>query len=291
MKITKFRRFIKSFSAVLLSLILVFGFYVPPAGSASYTSASLTLSDSRPSNSSTTYTLTLSNVTTSAIKCMKVVFSTAASGGSVPTGFNSSSSAAFSGTSTYVPTPASWSLDRSTNGTLLVTYASGETPAGSSGRTIVFTGITNGSAADTAYYAQISTFNNTDCATSPVDSGVVAFIYTSGQSVSATVDPSLTFTIAGVSSGTVNGATVNITTDSTTVPFGTVTTSTNKIGAHALTVGTNASGGYTVTTKYTAQLTNASSDTIANHSGTNVSPSTFPLQGQKLLDIQLKILL
>lgn len=246
---------------------------------ATLTTGSVAISDSRPSTASVSYTIDFSNVTTSAIKCIKAVFSTQASGGSVPTGFTSTS-AALSGSSDYIPTPASWTTDASANGTVKITYSSGETPASASSRTLVLTGITNGSTADTAYYLQFSTFNNTDCATSPVDSSTIAFIYTTGQAVSVTVDSTLTFTVNSVaSSQTVNGATTTVATTSSTIPFGTVTASANAIAAHDLTISTNSDNGYTTYIRYTGDLTSGANtiDDLATH--TNASPGSFSAAG------------
>jgi hypothetical protein len=144
----------------------------------------------------------------------------------------------------------------------------------------VLTGITNGSTAGTAYFVQFSTFNNTDCATTPVDNATIAFIYVNGQTVSATVDPTLTFTIAGVASGqtVVTGATTTVTSTSTTVPLGTLSTGANAIAAQDLTVGTNANSGYTVTAKYTAALASLSHN-MTDVTGTNASPAAFPGAG------------
>lgn len=252
---------------------------VSPVQSATLTGGSLTLSDSRPSQASVSYTVDWDNVTTSSIKCIKCVFSDAATGGSVPTGINTAS-AALDATTDYIPTPGSWTADGSTtNGTVKITYTTGETPTSASDRTVVLTGITNGSTADTGYYLQFSTYNNTDCSLDGVDSGTISFIYTSGQAVSLTVDPSISFTIASVGSGqTVNAATTNVVTTATTIPLGTVTASTNGIGAHDLTVTTNASSGYTVYVRYSDQPTSGS-NTIDDHTGTNASPASFSSAG------------
>lgn len=147
----------------------------------------------------------------------------------------------------------------------------------------MLTTITNGSTANDDYYVLFSTYNNTDCSTSPVDSVTVGFVYTDGQAVSVTVAGSLSFSVAGVTgngSAAVNGATITngLATTSTTIPFGTVTSSTNKVAAQDVTVSTNSGNGYTVYTRYTGQLT-AGSNTIDNHSGTNASPSTFSAAG------------
>lgn len=248
------------------------------ASAATLNGASLLLADSRPSQTSISYTFDADNVTTSTTRCIKMVFATTSTGTTAPTGF-SSTSAALSGSSDYIPTPGSWSVDASTNGTVLITLAGGETPASASDRTVILTGITNGSTAETTYFLQFSTFSNTNCSTGPIDSVVVAFVYTNGQVVSLSVDPSLTFLVDAVSSSqSVNGATTTVVTTDGTIPFGTVTTSANAIAAHDLTVSTNAAGGYTVYIRYTAQPTSGS-NTIDNHSGTNASPTAFSAAG------------
>jgi hypothetical protein len=268
---------------LLISFIFNFGLFSLLgklyADAAVLTSGSVAISDSRPSTASVSYTLDFSNVTTSAIKCIKAVFSTQASGGSVPTGFTSTS-AALSGSSDYIPTPASWSVNAATNGTVLITYATGETPASASGRTVILTGITNGSTADTAYYLQFNTYNNVDCSSSAVDSSTIAFIYTTGQAVSVTVDSVLTFTVNAVtSSQTVNGATTTVATTSTTIPFGTVTSSANAIAAHDLTISTNSDNGYTTYIRYTGDLTSGANTITDLATHTNASPGSFSAAG------------
>ncbi len=66
--------------------------------------------------------------------------------------------------------------------------------------------------------------------------------------VSASIAPQLTFTVAGVNSGTsVCGITTDVTTTALTVPFGALTISSFVDAAQRLTVTTNAIGGYAVT--------------------------------------------
>jgi len=271
----------KAFFAILLGLFVysLTRSNLPYAQAATLTGGSVSLSDSRPSTASVTYTIDFDNVTTSAIKCIKVVFSDAATSGSVPTGM-STASAALGGTSDYIPTPGSWTADGSTlNGTVSITYATGETPALATDRTVIISGITNGSTANTTYYAQFSTYNNTNCSASGVDSAAATFIFTSGQSVSLTVDPSLSFSIAAVnSSQAVNSATTTVTSTTTTIPLGTVTASANAIAAHDLSVTTNAGSGYTVYTRYSAAPTSGS-NSIDDHSGSNGTPAAFSAAG------------
>ncbi len=261
--------------AVLTFSIFLSAFVYVKINAAALTAGSVTISDSRPTTASVTYTIKFSSISLSAIKCIKVQFSDTAAGGSKPTNMDITS-AALSGTSTYIPTPASWAIsNNNTSGVSSITFASGETPAGASARTVVLTGITNGSVAGTAYYLLFSTYNNTDCSSSGVDSATIAYIYTAGQTLTATVDPTLTFTVAGVANGqSVNGATTTITTTSTTIPLGVLSTGANTIGAQDLAVGTNAVGGYTVTIRYTGVFTNGS-HTFVDHSGTNASPTSF----------------
>jgi len=245
---------------------------------ASLTGGSLALSSSVPSAASTSYTFTFSNITLSSTKCIQVIFSTTATGTSMPTGMTTSG-ASLSGTSTYMPTPASWAIASTTPGTVKVTFATGETPAGATARTLVLGGITNGSVAETGYFAQFSTYGNVDCATSPLDTGTTNYIYTTGQAVTLTVDPALAFTIdllAG--SQLVNGVTTTVASTDGTIPFGTVTASANSIAAHSLTVTTNAGSGYTVYTRYTQAPTNGSHP-IDDWTGSNAAPTTFPAPG------------
>lgn len=251
---------------------------------ATLTTASVTLSDPRPNGTTVSYDFQASGVTTTPIKCISMEFDTAADGsGGKPTGMDITN-AALSASTDYIPTPASWSVaNNNTTGISSITFATGETPASASGRNVILTTITNGSVADNDFFLIVRTFNNTDCATTPVDSSVVGFLFTNGQAVSMSVDGSLAFTIAGVAGNgslAVNGATITngLTTTSATVPFGTVTSSTNKIAAQDLTVSTNSGGGYTVYTRFTAQPTSGS-NTIDNSSGSNAAPATFSAAG------------
>lgn len=268
-------------SVMLLAMLVL---QTQAASAASLTSASVTLSDSRPTTASVSYDFQASGVTTSAIQCIRVEFDTAADGsGGKPSGMNITS-AALSGSSDYIPTPGSWSVSNNdTTGVSSITFASGETPASASGRNVILTGITNGSTADDDYYLIFNTYNNTDCSSSPVDSSVVGFIFTNGQAVSMSVDGALAFTIAGVTGNgslVVNGATITngLATTATTIPFGTVTSSANKVAAQDLTVSTNSANGYTVFTRYTGQPTSGG-NTINDHSGTNASPTAFSAAG------------
>jgi hypothetical protein len=264
----------------------------PAIAAGSLTSASVSLTDPRPSATSS-YAFTGSSVDTStAILCVKVVWSTTAAGDTAPAGFSGASGSVDASSSTLINSSATnWSLATS-DGTAssgqknvwkYTNSASGVTPASAGARTFVLTSLTNPSTPDTAYFFKISTYANTDCATSPIDYATAAFINTAGSTLSLTIDQSLSFSVEGVSSGTDCAGTSTpaaATSTATTIPFGSVTSTINKYSCQDLAAATNATNGYTVFARYTAPPTNALSQTIADVTpGTNLSPQTFSSAG------------
>ncbi len=248
------------------------------ASAATLTTASVSLSDPRPSQASVTYDLTASGYTATNIKCIKQVYATTAQGTTKPTGMVTASGITIAGTTTLI-TPASWTRGGAdADGTVTFTNATGETPAAGS-RKYVLAGFTNSSVADTSFFLQYKTYTNTDCTTGLTDSVTVAFILTNGSTLTLTVDPTLSFTVNDVAaSQSCNGATSTQASTSTTIPFGTVTAAANSIVCQDLIVATNAGNGYTVYIRYTGQPTTGTFN-IANHSGSNASPSAFSAAG------------
>jgi hypothetical protein len=180
----------------------------------------------------------------------------------------------------YVPTPASWTLNKPANGTLTLTNATGESPASAATRRVSINGIQNSSVADTKFWLRFNTYTNADCATGPVDSTSILFILTNASTLSLTVDQTLTFTVNPVAGGQVcNGATSTAASTATTIPFGTVTAAGNAVVCQDLTAATNATNGYTIYARYTAQPTNTLAQTIANSSGSNAAPAAFSAAG------------
>ncbi len=275
----------KKIARIAITFIVVFAFplyvFTQESKAATLTSASVSLSDSRPSQATVTYTFNVSGVTATTIKCLKLEFSDTPVGGSKPTGMTLGGSLDVT-SSSFLAGLTGWTPDvtGAASGIFKITDVTG---ASAGNGNVVMTGdITNGSVASTAYFVRFNTYNNTDCSSSAVDTATVAFIYTDGVSVSATVDPTLTFSLGTVTtSQTVNGATTNVATSSATaVDFGSVTTATNKIAAHDLIVTTNATSGYTVYVKYT-QLMTSGGNTLdeVGFAGTNASPIAFPAAG------------
>ncbi len=106
------------------------------------------------------------------------------------------------------------------------------------------------------------------------DSGQIRVAIIDQVTVTANVDTSLTFTVAGVAANaTVNGtATTSTTSTNIALPFGTLPTGQSRILAHDLTVTTNAASGYTVTVLETGPLqstTGAVIDGFVDGSNTN----------------------
>lgn len=101
---------------------------------------------------------------------------------------------------------------------------------------------------------QFAADTNPNSAT-PVDTTTARVAHIEAVRVTATVDPTISFSIAGIASGQSRcGITTDVTTTATGVPFGTMTLNTFKTLAQDLTVSTNASGGYVVTSSENDQL-------------------------------------
>jgi hypothetical protein len=249
---------------------------------ASLTSTSVAVSDPRPS-ATANYSFTASSVTTGApgtVKCLKMLFADTATGTNVPTTMSTNGGGVTFDTtnSNYMPTPASWALNKPANGTLTLTNAAGEIPASATARKVIINGITNSSIADTKFWLKFSTYNNIDCATSPVDSSSTLFILTNGSTLSLTVDDTLSFTVNAVgASQACDGTTTTAASTATTIPFGTVTSAANAIVCQDLTAATNATNGYTIYARYTAKPTNSLAQTIADQGGGTPVPNSAPV--------------
>jgi len=258
---------------VLLTVSVLPFFIATKVNAGTFTSAKLTISDSRATQTSVTYDFSQIWTANTSIKQVDILICNAASGACVaPTGFSSGSPTLGSdnltgtGRTTTAPTANAFRV--------VVT-----TPATQTGTplTLSFTGATNPTATNTTYFARVTTYSDTG--STVIDTATVAFatLTTTSIAVSASVDPTFTFAVAGVTSGgTVNSATTNITTTATTIPYATLSTGAPKIGAHDLTVTTNATNGYTVTVKATATppLVDASNN-IDEFTGTNASPTVW----------------
>jgi hypothetical protein len=104
----------------------------------------------------------------------------------------------------------------------------------------------------------------------------VQFINTTGSTLSLTINPTLSFAVAGVNSGvSCAGGTTSGTSDATHIPFGTVTISANSIVCQDLQAASNATNGFTVSARYTAKPTSGS-NTISDLGGVSPVPNSAP---------------
>jgi len=252
-------------------------------------SSSVSLSDSRPSAASVSYNFKGSSVDgATAIKCVKIIWSTSNTGDTAPAGFSGASGSITAASSTLINSSATnWSLAKSdgtssTGQNNIYQYtnsAAGVTPSITTGATFIAAGITNPSTPDTAYFFKISTYTNTNCVSGAVDNAAVEFISTNGSQLSLSVDPSLSFTVNAVGSGQACDSTSSTqASTSTTISFGSVNSGSNGIVCQDLAAATNAAGGYTIYARYTGAPTSGI-NTIPDHSGTNASPTAFSSPG------------
>lgn len=258
---------------ILIALPPLVNIFVPQAQAGSFTSAKLTISDSRAGQSSVDHTFVFTPIQTTSIKTIDFIFCTTASGTcTTPTGLVTTTGV--QGTPTGI-SGTGYASTFTTNGTITLTVTTPATQA-LSAITVPYTVITNPTTINTTYYVRITT---RDASAAAIDTSTVAYavLTTTSLAITASVDPTFTFTVAGVASGgTVNSATTNITTAAATIPFGTLVSGTANIGAHDVSVTTNSLNGYVVTVKAAATPPLADgSNNIDPFTGTYASPATW----------------
>jgi hypothetical protein len=211
--------------AFSLSIILL---AVPSSASAAaITSRKLTLGSSVASGvTSYSFSFVLPSATT--ILSAEASICDAPSGTcNIPAGF----SVSVPGSAVVAPTNfgsgGTWVVSNATAGKLRMSNATNSgSPTGTS--TMGWTGVTNQSAANSTFYARITTYS-TSTWTGAIDTGTVAAA-TAGQiTVTANVDEALTFTLA-----------------SSTVALGTITTGTTGSGTSTMVASTNGATGYAI---------------------------------------------
>ncbi len=100
----------------------------------------------------------------------------------------------------------------------------------------------------------------------------------STTTTASTINPTLTLSVTGVANSTsVGGATTNIDSTATTVPFSSVSAAGGaKIGAQTISVTTNAVSGYTVTLQQDGNMRKTNGTTIPAVPFDNSSPGSWP---------------
>lgn len=271
--------------SVLFGLVgvLVFQMFIAPAQAATLTSAKDVISDSRAGVASL-HTFTFTTPSSTAIKTILFQYCTTASGTcTAPTGMILTASPTL-GTVTgiagtgYAATGSSATCTGTgnTDCTVTLTVTTPTTQTVTAVTVPLDSGVTNPTSTNTTSFVRITT---RDTGPTAIDTSTVAFatLTTTSIAMTASVDPSFTFSIAAVNSGgTVNTATTNVTTTASTIPFGTLSSGSTKIAAHDVTVITNAASGYTVTVNALANPPLADgSNNIDYFTGTNATPTTW----------------
>ncbi|NMC35696.1 hypothetical protein GYA49_01485 [Candidatus Beckwithbacteria bacterium] len=235
----------------------------------------INMSSAAPSTSSThTYSLTVGSDSTT-MRTVTLSYCKEASGAcTAPTGLSLASATlgTMGGAS-----DGNWNLSTADNvATLTHTDVASSTDAWSDGDVIIFDiqSITNPTVAGCSgsggtsgtCYIQIATKNLTG---TTIDDGVGSISVITEVTVTARVDPTFTFVVAGVNSSTVNnGITTSVSSAYNTLPFGNLTAGTPKYAAHKLNVTTNNNGGYFIKMKMTTQMT-------GKYSGNNIDPFAY----------------
>ena len=144
------------------------------------------------------------------------------------------------------------------------TLAAGSNATVTIGSTLFLLNPTKTAAQGTADISQI-TVTETDGSGNTIDSTTLDVGTIEPVTVSATVAPSLNFTINGVAASTsVTAHGTSVTTTATTVPFGTLTVNASTTAAQYVHVDTNSNSGYFVTVQQDGSLRKTNGTTIVD---------------------------
>lgn len=237
-------------------MITLLAYFPGVASAAQITDRSVELGSSAPS-ASTTYDFTFTLPTTGTIiKSVEIKACQEAAGGcTAATGF-SGTSATLGGQPTGMGDGTGWTETSTATALRIANATNATTPSGAA--TVSFASVQNPSTTGT-FYLQITTFTSSDWTTGATDTGTIAASTATTVNVTASVNETLTFSIAG-----------------SPVTLGTLTTSAAGTDTSTFTVGTNASTGYSVT--YAGSTLTSGSDTIdalAANSGSSAGTEQF----------------
>lgn len=226
---------LKQASYAFVIATMIFAYFPNMVSAAAITDRSVAIGSSVVS-ASTSYDFTFKVASATVIKSASFTACTTASGVCTP-------AAGFAASTTLAAQPlnlgdaAGWdAADSATN--VLKIKKSGNLAAPSGTQTVRYTGVTNPNTPNT-FFIRIATFSDATY-TAGIDNGVVAFSTAGLVTVTATVDETLTFTLA-----------------TTTAALGTLTPSTTGTSTSSMTVATNARAGYTVSYGPATSLTSA----------------------------------
>lgn len=252
---------LKRAAYMLLAAIFMIAYFPTIASASQLTSRKVTMGTSV-AGVNTTYQFVFTAAQSTVIKSASFAACTTASGAcTAVTGFADLNTSILTAQPTNLGSASGWTVDTTTVGTLKLKNTSNSTaPTGS--QTVSFSNVKNPTATNSTFFIRITTYSD-DAYTTAIDTGTVA-ASTAGQvTVTASVDETLTFTLAN-----------------TAVDLGKLSISSTGAGTSAMTVATNASTGYSV---------NYSGSTLT--SGINTIPAlaspTASIQNSKQFGINL----
>ena len=248
----KLKTIIARTTTAFLSVLVLGASFTSVASASQITSRSVVIGTSLAS-ASTTYTFSFTVPGATAIKSAEFVACTTASGAcTTPSGFSVSSSTLPS-QPTGLGAASGWTVSTATAGSLRLSNASNATaPSGS--QSVSFGAVVNPSASNSTFFFRITTYSASTW-TTPIDTGTVA-TSTAGQiTVTASVDETLSFTLAA-----------------NTVALGALTPASASSGTSTMSASTNAASGYSVTVAGTTLTSGA--NTITAMSGAASTPGT-----------------
>jgi hypothetical protein len=208
-------------------LTLIITTFAQSVSAAQITARSVTIGSSVPS-ASTTYAFNFTLPTATVIQSASFTACTTASGAcTTPSGFSVASST-LTGQPTNLGDAAGWTVSTATAGSLRLSK-SGNVAAPTGSQTVSFSSVVNPSATNSTFFFRMTTYSDASWTTS-IDTGTVA-TSTAGQiNVTASVDETLTFTLA-----------------SATVALGTLSSSSTRSATSTMSASTNAATGYNIT--------------------------------------------
>lgn len=264
----KTKIFFRKVTYAFIVAVLLLAYYPNVASALQITPRKVVIGSSLAS-ASTTYVFTFTVPQATVIKSVGFAACTTASGACTPAPGFSSGSSTLTGQPTNLGDASGWTVD-ATVSTSLRLKKTGNVAAPAAGTIVSFSTVTNPSATNSTFFMRITTYSD-DAWTTPIDTGTVA-TSTAGQiTVTASVDETLTFTLAAA-----------------TVALGTLTTGATGTGTSSMTVSTNANTGYSVgyngitltsgTNTITA-MAGAASATNTKQFGINMKANTTPSVG------------
>jgi hypothetical protein len=247
-----------------LSLILSLTIFTPQASQAvagQFTTRKVTMADPTVGQNANTYTFNMTVATPSVLKGLEFLTCTTAFGGCTPpTGLTYAGAATGSNpttvTGTGMGTTANWVKDAtSTANNARYTYTANATSTTASAISFAFSGVTNGTNANSPYYIRVTSFTDTAFTTNTSDTGNVVAVPTQAITITGTVQEQLTFCVYNTGGSCAAGVT-------SSVSLGTLSSGATISGTSKFDLSTNANGGVNVT--YAATSFTGTSGTIGN---------------------------